>query len=80
MLAVIDEQSRIEAPGGRLAPTASCHVVVGPEALINAVLRAIDQAGARLALVTRNGAGGDEEVLGVITERTVARLAYAPPG
>jgi len=77
ILGVIDERSRLEAPGERLAPTASCHVVVDPEASLNAVHRAIDQAGARLALVTRNVAGEEQEVLGVITERAVAQLAYA---
>jgi chloride channel protein, CIC family len=77
ILGVIDERSRIESPDGRLAPAASCHVVVDPEASLNAVHRALDQAGARLALVTRNAAGGEQEVLGVITERTVAQLAYA---
>jgi len=56
---------------------ASCHVVVDPDAPFNAVLRAVDQAGARLALVTRTTAAGTPEVLGVITERDIARLAYA---
>ena len=54
-----------------------CHVVVDSEAPLNAVLRAIDEAGARLALVVRRAEGGSEEVLGVITERDIARLAYA---
>ena len=53
------------------------HIVVDPEAPLNAVLRAIDEAGARLALVMRNADGGSQQVLGVITEHDVARLAYA---
>jgi CIC family chloride channel protein len=77
ILGVIDERSQLESPDGRLAPTAGCYVMVDPEEPLNAVLRAIDQAGARLALVTRNVAAGDQEVLGVITERAVAQLAYA---
>jgi len=77
ILGVIDERCRLESPDGPPSPAAGCHVVVGPEAPVNAVLRAIDEAGARLALVVRNGDRGSREVLGVITERDVARLAYA---
>jgi len=66
---VIDERSGLEAAMG--------YVVVEPEQEIVAVLRAIDGAGARLALVARNGAQGEGKVLGVITERVIAELAYA---
>jgi len=65
---VIDERCGLESATG--------YVVVEPEQALNAVLRAIDQAGARLALVMRQVAGGEPEVLGVITEHAVAELAY----
>jgi CBS domain-containing protein len=74
---VFDDRSRFECPDGQLLPPACCHIVVDPEAPLNAVLRAIDQAGARLALVTRTAPEETQEVLGVITERDIARLAYA---
>jgi CIC family chloride channel protein len=77
ILGVFDDRSRLESPDGQLPPPACCHIVVGPEAPINAVLRAIDQAGARLALVARTAPAETPEVLGVITERDIARLAYA---
>ena len=67
----------LKSPDGRLAPMAICHVVVDPDTPFNVVLRAVDQAGARCALVTRTAAAGTQEVLGVITERDIARLAYA---
>jgi hypothetical protein len=37
----------------------------------------IDHAGARLALVTRTAPAETQEVLGVITERDIARFAYS---
>ncbi len=77
ILGVFDERSRLDSPDGQLPPPACCYVVVDPEAPLNAVLRAIDQAGARLALVTRTAPAETQEVLGVITERDIARLAYA---
>ncbi|MGB6176829.1 MAG: chloride channel protein [Methylocella sp.] len=77
ILGVFDERSRLESPDGQLPPPACCYVAVDPEAPLNAVLRAIDQAGARLALVTRTAPAETQEVLGVITERDIARLAYA---
>jgi chloride channel protein, CIC family len=77
ILGVFDDRSRLESPDGQLPPPACCHIVVGPETPINAVLRAIDQAGARLALVARTAPAETPEVLGVITERDIARLAYA---
>ncbi|HMF18872.1 MAG TPA: hypothetical protein VKE98_16820 [Gemmataceae bacterium] len=76
IIGVIDERSRFEPADGRPAPTAGCHVVVNPDLPLNAVLRALDEAGARVALVVRNAASGSQEVLGVITERAVAQLAY----
>jgi chloride channel protein, CIC family len=77
ILAVFDDRSWLESPDGQLPQPVCCHIVVDPEAPLNAVLRAIDQAGARLALVTRAAPAETQEVLGVITERDVARLAYA---
>jgi chloride channel protein, CIC family len=77
ILSVFDERPRLESPDGRLAPMSICHVVVDPDTPFNVVLRAVDQAGARCALVTRTAAAGTQEVLGVITERDIARLAYA---
>jgi hypothetical protein len=44
---------------------------------LSAVLRAIDAAGARLALVVNQAEGGGQEVLGVITERVVSRQSHA---
>jgi CIC family chloride channel protein len=70
VLGVIDQQRQLEAPDGRLAPATGSFVVVDPEAPLNAALRAIDEADARLALVARDAAA---EVLGIITERDVAR-------
>jgi len=66
---VIDERSGLESAEG--------YVCVDPDEELNAVLRAIDQAGARLALVARNGGEGEQNMLGVITEHAVAELAYA---
>jgi chloride channel protein, CIC family len=77
ILGVFDERSRLESTDGQLPPPTRCYVVVDLEAPLNAVLRAIDQAGARLALVTRTAPAETQEVLGVITERNIARLAYA---
>ena len=65
---VIDERSRLEAGD---------YIVVDPGQAFDAALRAINEAGARLALVARNDAGGDRVVLGVITEHAIAELAYA---
>jgi CIC family chloride channel protein len=76
ILDVIDEPSRLEPPDGGTALATGCHVVVGPDVPLNAVLRAMDEAGTRFALVVGKTAGGSQEVLGVITEREVARLAY----
>jgi len=52
-------------------------VAVDPVMRLNAVLRAIDAAGARLALVVNQAEGGGQEVLGVITESAVSRLSHA---
>jgi CIC family chloride channel protein len=76
ILGVIDQRSLLESPDGRAAPATGCHILVDPEAPLPAVLRALDEAGAQVALVLPNAAGGSQEVMGVITERDVARLAY----
>jgi len=66
---VVDERSGLESDSG--------YVIVEPEQGLDAVLRAIDQAGARIALVVRKDARGKENVLGVITEHAMAELVYA---
>ena len=65
---VIDERSRLEAGD---------YIVVDPGQAFDAALRAINEAGARLALVARNDAGGEQKLLGVITERAIAQIIYA---
>jgi len=50
---------------------------VEPERNLDAVLRAIGEANARLALVANEDVQREGKVLGVITERTIAELAYA---
>ncbi len=77
ILGVFDERSRLDYPGGQFPPPERCHVVVDPDTPLNALLRAIDQAGARVALVARISPAEIPKVLGVITERDIARLAYA---
>jgi chloride channel protein, CIC family len=67
---VIDSTSRRE-------PLAT-HVTVEPSHRIHEVLRAMHEAEARVALVMGiSGTTGRQEVLGVITEREIARAAYA---
>ena len=84
ILGVFDERPRRESPDGRLAPMAICYVVVDPDAPFNAVLRAVDQAGARCALVTRTVAAGTPEVGGVaicvgIEFGAISRVTILPP-
>jgi chloride channel protein, CIC family len=64
---VIDERSELETGD---------YIVVDSVQHFEAALRAIDEAGVRLALVTRIVADGEPEVLGVITEHSIAQLAY----
>ena len=73
ILGLIDERSWLETS----SPEEGIYVSVDPEMPLCAVLRAIDAAGARLALVVGKAEGGSQEVLGVITERVVARLSHA---
>ena len=66
---VIDPVSRLES--------LSSHVVVEPGHRIHEVLRAMHDAEARVAVVTRiSVTTGRPEVLGVINERDIARAAY----
>jgi CIC family chloride channel protein len=75
---ILDERSRTEAGEGPLALEGGTHIVVSPETPLRTVLRALgDAGGARIAVVARKTADGSQEVLGVITEREVARLSYA---
>jgi hypothetical protein len=73
IIGLIDERSRPETS----LPEAGIYVAVDPEMPLSAVLRAIDAAGARLALVVNQAEGGGQEVLGVITERVVSRQSHA---
>jgi len=67
---VIDSASRFES--------AATHVLVEPGHRIHEVLRAMHEAEARVAIVTRVSATtGRPDVLGVITERDIAKAAYA---
>ena len=53
------------------------HVTVEPDHRMHEVLRAMQDAGARVALVTgRSATSGRVEVLGVITERDVVRAGF----
>jgi chloride channel protein, CIC family len=74
---VIDERRLTEASGETPTATASAHVLADADALLDATLRAISAAGARLAVVTRSAQTGGRQIVGVITERDIARLAYA---
>jgi hypothetical protein len=48
------------------------HIVVAPDDRLSAVLHAIDETGARVAVVTRNRSTHPGDLLGVITDREVA--------
>jgi CIC family chloride channel protein len=67
---IIDPASRLES--------AATHVIVEPGHRMHEVLRAMHEVEARVAIVTRVPATtGRPEVLGVITERDIAKTAYA---
>jgi CIC family chloride channel protein len=54
------------------------HVAVEPEHRIHEVMRAMAEAEARVALVTQlSPSSGQAEVLGIITERELARVSYS---
>jgi CIC family chloride channel protein len=77
ILGILDERSRLKAGEGPLAPETGTHIVVPPETPLKTVLRALGDEGAKIAVVASKAAEGGQEVLGVITEREVARLSYA---
>jgi CIC family chloride channel protein len=61
-----------------VGPPATAHVVVGPDDPLHEVLRTLEQAEARVALVVQVSAStGRPEVVGVISERHIARVACA---
>jgi chloride channel protein, CIC family len=75
---VIDVESQFEGAERRLASSPVNCVIVTPDLRYDEVLRALDEAHARVALVARvSVATGKQEVLGVITQRQIARVAYA---
>ena len=75
---VIDVWAQLDSPHRRLAPSPDSYVTVGPSLRLDEVLRRLGEAGARVALVTQLSAStGKQEVLGVITERDIAKAAYA---
>jgi chloride channel protein, CIC family len=75
---VIDVEAQLDAVERRLASSPAIHVIVEPNLGYHEVLRALDEADARVALVTRvEVSTGKQEVLGVIAERQIAKLAYA---
>ena len=76
ILGILDERSPLQTEPGS-PPETGKHIVVDPQTPLRAVLRALDEAGARIAVVARKAADGSQDVLGVITEREVARLSYA---
>jgi len=71
---VIDVWSHLDTTSSK----PSSHVTVEPDDPLHEVLRTLDEAGARVALVMRlSAATGKREVLGVITDRDIAKVAYA---
>jgi CBS domain-containing protein len=76
ILGILDERSRLKAGEGPLAPETGTHIVVPPETPLRTVLRALGDDGAKIAVVASKAADGSQKVLGVITEREVARLSY----
>jgi chloride channel protein, CIC family len=73
---VIDVESQLEAVERRLASSPVIYVTVAPDLRYDEVLRALGEAQARVAVVTRGSVStGKQEVLGVITERQIAKVA-----
>jgi chloride channel protein, CIC family len=69
---VIDAESHLDST------TQISHVAVGPDDRFHEVLRAMEAAQVRVAVVTRvSESTGTQEVLGVVTERQIARAASA---
>jgi chloride channel protein, CIC family len=75
---VIDVVSHLDSLERNPAPAPSAHVAVGPDDRFHEVLRAMDAAQARVALVTRRvAATGKQEVIGVVTAHQIAKVACA---
>jgi hypothetical protein len=75
---VIDVESQLDAVQRKLASSPPIHVNVEPDLRFHEVLRALAEAEARVALVTKVSAStGNQEVVGVITERQIAKAACA---
>ena len=73
---VIDAASHLDSLDRSPSPPHACHVAVSPEDRFHEVLRAMDAAQARVAVVTRlSAATGKQEVIGVVTERQIAKIA-----
>ena len=77
IIGVLDQWSRLEPLEGSPALATATHIAVDPETPLSTVLRALDDAGARLALVAPKTEDGSQDVLGIITDREIARLSYA---
>jgi chloride channel protein, CIC family len=74
----IDVASHLDSLDRGLPPPRTAHVLVEPDHRFHEVLRAMDAAQARIAIVTGLSAStGKKEVLGVVTEREIARVACA---
>ena len=75
---VIDVGFPFDSREPGLSPSPASHVTVAPDHRFHEVLRALDQAEARVALVTRVAvATGQQEVLGVITASQIFKVACA---
>ena len=75
---VIDVGFLFDSLDRRLSPSLASHVAVASDHRFHEVLRALDQAEATVALVTRIAvATGQQEVLGVITARQIFKVACA---
>jgi hypothetical protein len=75
---VIDVASHLDSPDRGLPPSRATHILVEPDHRFHEVLRAMDTARARIAIVTQLSATtGKQEVLGVVTEREVTKKACA---
>jgi chloride channel protein, CIC family len=74
----IDVASHLDSVDRGLPPSRTAHVLVEPGHRFHEVLRAMDAAQARIAIVTGLSAStGKREVLGVVTERQIAGVACA---
>jgi chloride channel protein, CIC family len=75
---VIDVKSQLDTIERRLGSPPANYLTVEPDLRFHEVLRALDEAEVKIALVTRASVSpGKQEVLGVITERQIAKVACA---